>query len=102
MDGDAGGGQVECLTRARCGVCSAPPDLLRRIGGWLLIDDACERRDRAIDQRGSLAFAVPFLGSEAPLWVSLALGEGLALWRGRPYEDFLYESFAQAEIVPAR
>ena len=33
-----------------------------------------------------------------PAAASLVIGEGLALWRGRPYEDFLYESFAQAEI----
>ena len=29
----------------------------------------------------------------------MVLGEALALWRGRPYEDFAYESFAQAEIA---
>ncbi len=29
---------------------------------------------------------------------SEALTEGLALWRGRPYEDVAYESFAQIEI----
>ena len=27
------------------------------------------------------------------------LGESLALWRGRPFEDFTYESFAEAEIA---
>ena len=30
---------------------------------------------------------------------AVVLGEALALWRGRPYEDFTYESFAQAEIL---
>ncbi len=30
---------------------------------------------------------------------SLVLGEALALWRGRAYEDFTYESFAQPEIA---
>ena len=30
---------------------------------------------------------------------ALVLGEALGLWRGRPYEDFTYESFAQAEIL---
>jgi DNA-binding SARP family transcriptional activator/ABC-type glycerol-3-phosphate transport system substrate-binding protein len=34
-----------------------------------------------------------------PAAASLVLGESLALWRGRPYEDFLYESFAQPEIT---
>ena len=29
----------------------------------------------------------------------MVIGEALALWRGRPYEDFAYESFAQAEIA---
>jgi DNA-binding SARP family transcriptional activator/ABC-type glycerol-3-phosphate transport system substrate-binding protein len=34
-----------------------------------------------------------------PAVASVTLGEALSLWRGRPYEDFTYESFAQAEIV---
>jgi DNA-binding SARP family transcriptional activator len=34
-----------------------------------------------------------------PAAASVVLGEGLALWRGRPYEDFLYEGFAQPEIT---
>ena len=29
---------------------------------------------------------------------SMALGEGLGLWRGRPYSDVMYESYAQPEI----
>lgn len=33
-----------------------------------------------------------------PAAASLVLGEALAMWRGRPFEDFTYESFAQAEI----
>lgn len=33
-----------------------------------------------------------------PSAASLVLGEALALWRGRAYEDFSYEQFAQAEI----
>ena len=33
-----------------------------------------------------------------PAAASIVLGEGLGLWRGRPYEDVTYESFAQAEI----
>jgi DNA-binding SARP family transcriptional activator/ABC-type glycerol-3-phosphate transport system substrate-binding protein/serine/threonine protein kinase len=38
------------------------------------------------------------LGVE-PAAAAVVLGEALALWRGRPYEDFTYESFAQAEIL---
>ena len=34
-----------------------------------------------------------------PAAASVVLGEALALWRGRPYEDVTYESFAQAEIA---
>ena len=34
-----------------------------------------------------------------PSVAAVVLGEALGLWRGRPYEDFTYESFAQSEIV---
>ncbi len=34
-----------------------------------------------------------------PAAASLVLGEALALWRGRAFEDFTYESFAQTEIA---
>ena len=34
-----------------------------------------------------------------PAAASLVLGEALALWRGRAFEDFTYESFAQVEIA---
>ena len=34
-----------------------------------------------------------------PAAAAIATAEALALWRGRPYEDFAYESFAQTEIV---
>jgi hypothetical protein len=34
-----------------------------------------------------------------PSAASVAIGEALALWRGRPFEDFSYESFTQAEIT---
>ena len=33
-----------------------------------------------------------------PAAASVAIGEGLALWRGQPYEDFAYERFAESEI----
>ena len=34
-----------------------------------------------------------------PAAASIVLGEALALWRGRAFEDFTYEAFAQAEIA---
>ena len=34
-----------------------------------------------------------------PPAASLVLGEALALWRGRAFEDFTYEAFAHAEIA---
>lgn len=34
-----------------------------------------------------------------PAAASIVLGDGLALWRGRPYEDMAYEAFAQPEIA---
>ena len=39
------------------------------------------------------------LAETDPAAASLVLGEALALWRGRPFEDFTYESFAQGEIA---
>ena len=34
-----------------------------------------------------------------PAAASVVLGESLALWRGRAFEDFTYEAFAQGEIA---
>ncbi|MEO0493362.1 MAG: extracellular solute-binding protein [Actinomycetota bacterium] len=39
------------------------------------------------------------LATTDPNAASIVLGEALALWRGRPYEEFTYESFAQSEIA---
>ncbi|MFW2380880.1 MAG: extracellular solute-binding protein [Acidimicrobiales bacterium] len=39
------------------------------------------------------------LGETDPAAASLVLGEALALWRGKPYEDFTYDSFFQDEIA---
>ena len=39
------------------------------------------------------------LAETDPPAASLVLSEALALWRGRAFEDFTYESFAQAEIA---
>jgi DNA-binding SARP family transcriptional activator/DNA-binding beta-propeller fold protein YncE len=38
------------------------------------------------------------LGSGAPEQAAKTLREALALWRGKPFEDVAYESFAQVEI----
>ena len=34
-----------------------------------------------------------------PAAASIVLGDALALWRGRPFEEFTYETFAQDEIA---
>lgn len=39
------------------------------------------------------------LADTDPAAASLVLGEALALWRGRAYEDFTYEDFAASEIA---
>lgn len=39
------------------------------------------------------------LAETDPPAASLVLSEALAMWRGRAFEDFTYESFAQAEIA---
>ncbi|MDJ0496251.1 MAG: extracellular solute-binding protein [Acidimicrobiia bacterium] len=39
------------------------------------------------------------LADTDPAAASLVLGEALALWQGRAYEDFTYEAFAAAEIA---
>ncbi|MGI9609487.1 MAG: AfsR/SARP family transcriptional regulator [Acidimicrobiia bacterium] len=39
------------------------------------------------------------LGETDPAAASLVLGEALALWRGKPYEEFTYDSFFQGEIA---
>jgi DNA-binding SARP family transcriptional activator len=51
------------------------------------------------------AYRFELLVEEARAWApsypalsSVLLTDGLALWRGRAYEEFAYESFAQAEI----
>lgn len=49
------------------------------------------RFERSLDQARQLM-------PSHPEQVSATLREALAMWRGRPYEDFAYESFAQGEI----
>lgn len=46
----------------------------------------------------ALAEGRALLGSD-PASASIVLGEGLALWRGLPFEEFTYSAFAQAEIA---
>ena len=70
--------------------------LLTRAPGYLI--------EAAPDQIDSVRFERMVIEGRAladvdPAAASLVLGESLALWRGRPFEEFTYESFAQAEIA---
>jgi len=69
--------------------------LLTRPPGYLVHVDPDEvdavRFERLVAEGQALAITDPAAAS-------LVLGEALALWRGRAYEDFTYESFAQSEI----
>jgi serine/threonine protein kinase/ABC-type glycerol-3-phosphate transport system substrate-binding protein len=69
--------------------------LLTRAPGYMLhVDpeaiDACRFQELVGEGRRLLDLD--------PAAASIALGEGLDLWRGRPYADVAYESFAQIEI----
>ena len=70
--------------------------LLTRAPGYLLEVEPDEidavRFERMIGEGRSLA-------ESDPAAASLVFGEALALWRGRAFEDFTYESFAQTEIA---
>ncbi len=70
--------------------------LLTRSPGYLLDVDPDEvdavRFERLIAEGRSLVDADPAAAS-------LLLGEALSLWRGRAYEDFAYDAFAQNEIA---
>ena len=69
--------------------------LLTRAPGYLIEADAEQidslRFERMVTEGRALA-------DIDPAAASLVLGESLALWRGRAFEEFTYESFAQAEI----
>jgi serine/threonine protein kinase/ABC-type glycerol-3-phosphate transport system substrate-binding protein len=69
--------------------------LLTRSPGYLLRVDPDEldawRFERSVQEGRALL-------DTDPAAVSIVLGEGLALWRGRPYEEVAYEPFAQPEI----
>jgi DNA-binding SARP family transcriptional activator len=70
--------------------------LLTRSPGYLLQtgpdDIDAVRFERLVAEGRALA-------DTDPAAASLVLGEALALWRGRAFEDFMYESFAQTEIA---
>ncbi|MEM9519218.1 MAG: extracellular solute-binding protein [Actinomycetota bacterium] len=70
--------------------------LLTRSPGYLLSVDADQidavRFERQVSEGRLLTDADPAAAS-------IVLGEALGLWRGRPYEAFTYESFAQPEIA---
>ena len=70
--------------------------LLTRAPGYL-IEAAAEQIDSLRFER--MVTEGRALADVDPAAASLVLGESLALWRGRPFEDFTYESFAQAEIA---
>jgi DNA-binding SARP family transcriptional activator/ABC-type glycerol-3-phosphate transport system substrate-binding protein len=69
--------------------------LLTRSPGYLLQVDPDEldawRFERSVHEGRALL-------DTDPAAASIVLGEALALWRGRPYEDVAYEAFAQPEI----
>ena len=69
--------------------------LLTRAPGYVLqVDDEgldALRFERLVAEGRSLAESDPAAGS-------LVLAEALAMWTGKPYEDFTYEPFAQTEI----
>ena len=70
--------------------------LLTRAPGYL-IEAAAEQIDSLRFER--MVTEGRALADVDPAAASLVLGESLALWRGRPFEEFTYESFAQAEIA---
>lgn len=69
--------------------------LLTRSPGYVLTVD--EGASDALLFEQKIAEARSLVDGD-PAGASLLLREGLALWRGRPYEDFTYEPWAAAEI----
>ena len=69
--------------------------LLTRAPGYL-IEAAAEQIDSLRFER--MVTEGRALADVDPAAASLVLGESLALWRGRAFEEFTYESFAQSEI----
>ncbi len=69
--------------------------LLTRAPGYLLQVEPSEV-DAAMFER--LLTEARGLASHDPAAAALVFAEALSMWRGRPLDDFTYESFAQAEI----
>ena len=69
--------------------------LLTRTPGYLLQVEP-EEVDAAVFER--LLAEGRGLASHDPSAASLVFTEALAMWRGRAFEDFTYDSFAQSEI----
>lgn len=70
--------------------------LLTRSPGYV-VDAAAVEIDAVVFER--LLAEGRSLGETDPAAASVVLGEALASWRGRPFEEFMYESFVQAEIA---
>ena len=70
--------------------------LLTRSPGYLLQVDPQDVDALQFEQMAAEGRA---LAETDPAAASLVLSEGLALWRGHAYEDFMYEAFASAEIA---
>ena len=69
--------------------------IVTRSPGYMINTDSAEVD---VDDFERLVAEGRALVNSDPASASIVLGEGLALWRGKPYEEFTYESFAQAEI----
>ena len=69
--------------------------LVTRSGGYSLVVDP-DRIDAVRFEH--LIERARQMGASQPERASATLSEALAMWRGQPYEDFGYESFAQGEI----
>ena len=70
--------------------------LLTRAPGYLVRVDAVDLDSARFE--ALVAEGRGLLSSDPPA-AAIVFAEALGLWRGRPFEEFLYESFAQAEIA---
>ena len=73
--------------------------LLTRPPGYLIEVDPDEVDALRFEQ---MVFEGRALADVDPAAASLVLGEALALWRGRAFEDFTYEAFAHGRDRPSR
>lgn len=83
------------ISNLRKVLASDPPVLVTRTPGYLL--DTGPLSSDVVDFERLLAEGRAFAESD-PGAASVVLGEALELWRGRPYEDFTYDSWAEPEI----